>query len=433
MSLPIFLFFLIPSLFFKLSHSTTVLVDGSLEWKNPTIYIGDSIIFEHKQHYNLCIFKNQKAFNICNFTEATLLTDPNTTSFTWHPSRVGFFYFTFYNDSVKACQDSQKLAIKVTSATSAAPEASSPTATTPAPSSGGDVQSSPSFPWQCRLFKASRSHLKSTTPPSALNPLKHQPPPLRPPQFKTPPRKNYGFPNKSTLQLQSQTPPKSNSPFTQALATSNNKTDPCGGRYIYVHDLPSRFNQDMLRDCKTLSLWTNMCKFTTNAGLGPPLENIDGVFSDKGWYATNRFAIDVIFANRMKQYECLTKDSSIAAAVFVPFYAGFDIARYLWGYNISMRDAASLDLVDWLTKRPQWGIMNGRDHFLVAGRITWDFRRLSEENRIGGTSFCFYQLLRICLCLLLNLVHGMRMILGFLILLISILQKMRMCFFGRRG
>ncbi|CAI8614400.1 unnamed protein product [Vicia faba] len=218
-----------------------------------------------------------------------------------------------------------------------------------------------------------------------LIPLKHQPPP----QFKTPPRKNYGFPNKSTLQLQSQTPPKSNFPFTKALATSNNKTDPCGGRYIYVHDLPSRFNQDMLRDCKTLSLWTNMCKFTTNAGLGPPLENIDGVFSDKGWYATNQFAVDVIFANRMKQYECLTKDSSIAAAVFVPFYAGFDIARYLWGYNISMRDAASLDLVDWLTKRPQWGIMNGRDHFLVAGRITWDFRRLSEEESDWGNKLLF--------------------------------------------
>ncbi|XP_058758547.1 early nodulin-like protein 3 [Vicia villosa] len=164
MSLPIFFFFLIPSLFFKLSHSTTVLVDGSLEWKNPTVYIGDSIIFKHKQHYNLCIFKNQKAFNLCNFTEATLLTDPSTTSYSWHPSRVGFFYFTFYNDSLKACQDSQKLAIEVTSATSAAPEASSPTAATPAPSSGGDVQSSPSFPWPFRPHQGSSSPGPAPTP-----------------------------------------------------------------------------------------------------------------------------------------------------------------------------------------------------------------------------------------------------------------------------
>ncbi|KAL8170161.1 hypothetical protein V2J09_021965 [Rumex salicifolius] len=164
----------------------------------------------------------------------------------------------------------------------------------------------------------------------------------------------------------------------------------CDGRYIYVHDLPSRFNDDMLRDCRKLSLWTNMCKFTSNAGMGPPLENVqEGVFSDTGWYGTNQFAVDVIFNNRMKQYECLTNDSSMAAAVFVPFYAGFDIARYLWGYNISVRDAASLDLVDWLTKRPEWKAMGGRDHFLVAGRITWDFRRLSETETDWGNKLLF--------------------------------------------
>ncbi|KAK9726447.1 hypothetical protein RND81_05G215800 [Saponaria officinalis] len=177
--------------------------------------------------------------------------------------------------------------------------------------------------------------------------------------------------------------------FMKALRTIDDKNDPCGGKYIYVHDLPSRFNDDMLKECKSLSLWTNMCKFTTNAGLGPPLENVDGVFSNTGWYATNQFAVDVIFNNRMKQYECLTNDSSLAAAIFVPFYAGFDIARYLWGYNISTRDAASLELVDWLMKRPEWKIMNGRDHFLVAGRITWDFRRLTENENDWGSKLLF--------------------------------------------
>ncbi|KAJ8899268.1 hypothetical protein K2173_017303 [Erythroxylum novogranatense] len=178
-------------------------------------------------------------------------------------------------------------------------------------------------------------------------------------------------------------------PFSKALRTIDNKSDPCGGRYIYVQDLPPRFNEDMLKECRSLSLWTNMCKFTSNAGMGPPLENVEGVFSNTGWYATNQFAVDVIFSNRMKQYECLTNDSSLAAAIFVPFYAGFDIARYLWGYNISTRDAASLDLVDWLMKRPEWGIMNGRDHFLVAGRITWDLRRLSDEESDWGNKLLF--------------------------------------------
>ncbi|XP_021893736.1 xyloglucan galactosyltransferase MUR3, partial [Carica papaya] len=88
-------------------------------------------------------------------------------------------------------------------------------------------------------------------------------------------------------------------PFMRALRTVDNKSDPCGGRYVYVHDLPSRFNEDMLKECRSLSLWTNMCKFTSNAGLGPPLENVEGVFSNTGWYATNQFAVDVIFTNRM--------------------------------------------------------------------------------------------------------------------------------------
>ncbi|KAL3517746.1 hypothetical protein ACH5RR_020335 [Cinchona calisaya] len=180
-----------------------------------------------------------------------------------------------------------------------------------------------------------------------------------------------------------------NYPFTRALRTVDNKSDPCGGKYIYVHDLPPRFNEDMLKECKSLSLWTNMCKFTSNAGLGPPLDNAEGVFSNTGWYATNQFAVDVIFNNRMKQYECLTQDSSLAAAIFVPFYAGFDIARYLWGYNTSMRDAASLALIDWLTKKPEWNIMGGKDHFLVAGRITWDFRRLSDEESDWGNKLLF--------------------------------------------
>ncbi|KAE8699536.1 Xyloglucan galactosyltransferase KATAMARI1-like protein [Hibiscus syriacus] len=178
-------------------------------------------------------------------------------------------------------------------------------------------------------------------------------------------------------------------PFMRALRTVENKSDRCGGRYIYVHNLSPRFNEDMLKECKSLSLWTNMCKFTSNEGLGPPLENVEREFENSGLYATNQFAVDVIFNNRMKQYDCLTNDSSIAAAIFVPFYAGFDIARYLWGYNISRRDAASLDLVEWLMKRPEWGIMGGKNHFLVAGRITWDFRRLTEEESDWGNEFLF--------------------------------------------
>ncbi|OMP07375.1 Exostosin-like protein [Corchorus olitorius] len=91
----------------------------------------------------------------------------------------------------------------------------------------------------------------------------------------------------------------------------------------------------------------------------------------------------------MKKYECLTNDSSIASAVFVPFYAGLDMSMYLWGYNISVRDSASLGLVKWLAEKPEWKRMLGRDHFLVAGRIAWDFRRQTDNESDWGSKLRF--------------------------------------------
>ncbi|KAE8666590.1 G-box-binding factor 4-like isoform X1 [Hibiscus syriacus] len=142
--------------FFLASQAATILVDGVSQWKNPTVHVGDSIIFKHKYGCKLYIFQNNKAFNLCNFTQATILTKPNSTSYTWHPSRPGFFYFAFNNGSLKTCQGSQKLSIKASpallpgKATKTPSPELSPEAS-PAPTSGGPVvPSSPAYPWPFR-------------------------------------------------------------------------------------------------------------------------------------------------------------------------------------------------------------------------------------------------------------------------------------------
>jgi len=178
-------------------------------------------------------------------------------------------------------------------------------------------------------------------------------------------------------------PPLEHSPIRQQLLSPQfeqhmDMTD-CEGRYIYVYELDPYFNEDMVKHCDKLSLWTNWCPSVQNAGLGPPMANTDGVFSDSDWYTTNQFMLEQIFHNRMRRYKCVTHDFSVAAAVFVPFYAGFEITTKLWRANISERDAAPERLLAWLAQQRAWKRFRGLDHFLVGGRITWDFRRSSGK------------------------------------------------------
>ncbi|XVE81240.1 hypothetical protein DITRI_Ditri15bG0047400 [Diplodiscus trichospermus] len=169
--------------------------------------------------------------------------------------------------------------------------------------------------------------------------------------------------------------------------------DLCWGRYIYIHDLPKKFNEDVLKDCQLFTRPTDkssMCKIIENSGLGPRIENSDasGLWK-KSWFSTNQFMLEVIFHDRMKKYKCLTNDSTLASAVFVPYYAGWDLYRYLWGFNTSIRDSSGLDLVKWLAAKPEWKRMWGKDHFLVSGRIARDFRRQSNRKSDWGSNFRF--------------------------------------------
>ena len=134
--------------------------------------------------------------------------------------------------------------------------------------------------------------------------------------------------------------------------------DSCLGRYIYIHNLPSRFNIDILQDCERVSRPNDkisMCKYVENFGFGPPISELNGdrVYSPS-WYGTNQFMLEVIFHEKMKRYECLTRNSSLASAIFVPYYAGLDFRRNIRRRNVAERDAAGKELFKWLKKQPQW-------------------------------------------------------------------------------
>jgi xyloglucan galactosyltransferase MUR3 len=171
------------------------------------------------------------------------------------------------------------------------------------------------------------------------------------------------------------------------LAAVDIKDNLCNGRHIYVQELPPRFNADLVRSCDTRSPWSDMCGSTAHGGFGPQLvgSSDGGAVQETGWYDTDVHALDLIFHDRIRRYECLTDNASLASAVFVPFYAGLDVARHLWDYDVSKRDALALELAELLTARPEWRAMGGRDHFFVAGRTTWDFRRHADGEANWGS------------------------------------------------
>ncbi|KAJ8561447.1 hypothetical protein K7X08_027637 [Anisodus acutangulus] len=138
-----FIFYILETLVFQFSQSATLVVDGVSAWKNST-----TIIFQHKYQYNLYIFQNRNAFTLWNFTEATLLTKSNSKSYTWHPSRLGFFYFSFNNGTNAACLQGQKLAIMVNHFSSS--REMSPTAAPPL-ISGSIVSCFPAYTWPLPL------------------------------------------------------------------------------------------------------------------------------------------------------------------------------------------------------------------------------------------------------------------------------------------
>ncbi|KAM0862654.1 hypothetical protein ACQ4PT_045117 [Festuca glaucescens] len=101
------------------------------------------------------------------------------------------------------------------------------------------------------------------------------------------------------------------------------RPDQCAGRYVYMYDLPPRFNTDLARDCRRLSASTDMCKHVANDH----------------------------------------------------FSAGFDAAMNQDNSDLTVRDALPQDMADWLARPPEWRAMGGRDHFMLVGRCTWDFLR----------------------------------------------------------
>ncbi|XP_011029253.1 PREDICTED: xyloglucan galactosyltransferase KATAMARI1 homolog isoform X2 [Populus euphratica] len=155
----------------------------------------------------------------------------------------------------------------------------------------------------------------------------------------------------------------------------------CDGRGVYVYDLPSKFNKDLIGQCGDMMPWTDFCKYFNNEALGEPIANLG-----KGWYHTHQYSLEPIFHSRILSHPCRVYNESEAKLFYVPYYGGLDILR--WHFkNVSddVKDALAMDLMKWLEHRRPWVQNSGSDHVFVLGKISWDFRRRNYTS--WGTRF----------------------------------------------
>ncbi|KAJ1259664.1 hypothetical protein BS78_10G173500 [Paspalum vaginatum] len=185
---------------------------------------------------------------------------------------------------------------------------------------------------------------------------------------------------------------------------SSTSSSSCDGRYVHMVDLPPRFHV-CIEGSPSFDSEFSICHLMSNAGLGPVLEpptgdeqndgdDTAGIIPNTGWYNTNQYALEVIFHNRMRRYDCLTDDPAAATAVYVPYYPAMELQPHTCGqFNSTVRDGASKELLRWLSSRPAWAAHGGHDHFMVASKTSWMFRRRLEAedgaaNDMGcGNSF----------------------------------------------
>ncbi|CAN6169609.1 unnamed protein product [Urochloa humidicola] len=179
----------------------------------------------------------------------------------------------------------------------------------------------------------------------------------------------------------------------------------CEGRYVHMVDLPPEFHV-CAEGSPAFTSEHGICHLMSNAGLGPVLlpsagsgnDRSDGgngdshadIIPNTGWYNTNQYALEVIFHHRMRHYDCLTGDPAAAAAVYVPYYAANELQPHTCGhFNATLRDGATGAMLQWLSSRPAWAALGGRDHFMVASKTSWMFRRAAAGDDDAGCGNSF--------------------------------------------
>ncbi|XP_058185693.1 xyloglucan galactosyltransferase XLT2-like [Rhododendron vialii] len=164
----------------------------------------------------------------------------------------------------------------------------------------------------------------------------------------------------------------------------------CDSGRIYVYDLPPMFNYDLMNNCNQLEPPDNECDRNLNDGLGPAAREFAGMLPESiipAFYWTDMYWGEVVFHNRMLNHKCRTLEPESATAFYIPFYAALDVRKHLFNHTVRERDMLPEMLTDWVQEQKWWKRSIGSNHFIMLGRITWDFRREGDSDADWGNRF----------------------------------------------
>ncbi|KAL1187736.1 putative xyloglucan galactosyltransferase GT20 [Cardamine amara subsp. amara] len=150
-----------------------------------------------------------------------------------------------------------------------------------------------------------------------------------------------------------------------------NESRSCEGKGVYVYDLPSKFNKDLLIACNDILPGVNLCSYFKNEGFGEAIENLG-----QGWFGTHMYSLEPILHSRVLKHPCRVYNEIQAKLFYVPYYGGYDVLRW-HQRNVSgdVKDRLGIEVLKWLESKESWRRNVGKDHVFVLGKITWDFRR----------------------------------------------------------
>nr|GMC70599.1 xyloglucan galactosyltransferase XLT2-like [Ipomoea batatas] len=170
----------------------------------------------------------------------------------------------------------------------------------------------------------------------------------------------------------------------------------CSSGKVYVYEAPRMFNYELVENCNELDPWkATGCKVVANGGFGLPAKGLESVVPENllpAWYWTDMYSAELIYHERMLNHQCRTMDPEEATGFFIPFYAGIAVGKFLFtefNYTYQDRDRYCNMFLDWLEEQPSFARYKAVDHFIMLGRLTWDFRRLADNSADWGTSLLY--------------------------------------------